>query len=76
MHTKWFKNCKTEEEREKRKQELLSYRNAFEELSILLKEQFEEAAPDYDNPSWSHAQADVNGANRKLKQILNLLEIK
>ena len=58
-----------------RKKELLSYRNAFEEAKKILEEEFEESVPDYDNPSWSHKQADVNGANRMLQKVIDLLTI-
>lgn len=29
---------------------------------------------DYDSPSWSHKQADLNGYNRALREILELLD--
>ena len=54
----------------------MSYRNAFDALRQMIESDFEEAPPDYNNPSWSHKQADVNGANRKLKQVLKLMDIK
>ena len=74
MHTAWVKTLKGKD-KEDRKKEVLSYRNAFDDLKKLLEEHFEESVPDYDNPSWSHKQADVNGANRKLQQIINLITI-
>jgi hypothetical protein len=74
MDTRWTKGL-TGKDKEKRVKELQSYRIAFKELSDLLQEDFEEKAPDYDTPSWSHKQADVNGANRKLRQILKLLNV-
>jgi len=76
MDTRWFKGCKTKAERDERKKKLMSYRNAFDALREMIEGDFEEAPPDYNNPSWSHKQADVNGANRKLKQILKIMEIK
>jgi hypothetical protein len=75
MDHRWFKGVPSDQ-KEARRKELLSYRNAFDELSQLLEEEFEESVPDYDCPSWSHKQADVNGANRKLKQILKLIKTK
>lgn len=75
MQAIWLKGLKGEE-REKRIKEILSYRNAFDALKELLEDQYEESVPDYDCPSWSHKQADVNGANRKLRQIISLLDIK
>lgn len=32
-------------------------------------------ATDYDNPSWSHRQADLNGYNRALNEILELIDL-
>ena len=75
MNARWLKGL-TGEAKEKRKKEILSYRNAFEELTKLLEEDYEESAPDYDCPSWSHKQADINGANRKLRQITELIKVK
>lgn len=74
MKAIWLKGLKGEA-REKRKNEIKSYRNAFNALKEILENDFEETTPDYDCPSWSHKQADVNGANRKLQTIINLLTI-
>ena len=75
MNTRWLKGF-TAAQKTKRKKEILGYRNAFDELRKLLEEDFEDHVPDYDTPSWSHKQADVNGANRKLRQIIDLITIK
>lgn len=73
MQTIWLKGCK---DKEARKKEILSYRNAYDTLREVLEKEYEESAPDYDCPSWSHKQADVNGANRKLREIINLITVK
>lgn len=75
MNTRWLKGVPSSK-KEARKKEILSYRNAFDELRKLLEEDLEDYVPDYDIPSWSHKQADVNGANRKLRQIIELITIK
>lgn len=75
MDHRWVKGL-SGDRKEARKKEILGYRQAYEELAKLLEEDFEECVPDYDTPSWSHKQADVNGANRKLKQVLQLIQIK
>lgn len=74
MDSRWFKGL-TDEEKKARKKELLSYRNAFNELKALLEDQFEEGSPSYEHSAWAYEQADRNGANRKLRSILKLLEI-
>lgn len=73
MQTIWTKGFK---DKEARKKEILSYRNAFDALKEVLEKEYEESVPDYDCPSWSHKQADINGANRKLRQIINLITVK
>lgn len=76
MNTKWLKGFKGEA-LEKRKKELASYKNAFQALEKLLREDFFEegkSIADYDSPSWSHKQADMNGANRKLRSVLSLIK--
>lgn len=75
MNSIWTKGLHGEA-KDKRKSEVLSYRKAFEDLKAILEEHYEDGVPDYDNPSWAYAQADRNGANRKLKQIINLITIK
>jgi hypothetical protein len=75
MDSRWFRGVPPDE-KEKRKKELLAHRSAFELLAEVLEREFEEGAPNYDCPSWSHKQADRNGANRKLQSILSLINIK
>jgi len=74
MHSVFVKGLKGEA-KEKRVQEIRSYKNAFNALKEILENDFEESVPDYTSPSWAYKQADVNGANRKLQQILKLLTI-
>ncbi len=74
MDTRWFKQQK---DKEARKKELLSYRNAFQELSALLEKEFiQEDGPDYKSNSWAYEQADQNGHNRAIKKVLKLINIK
>jgi len=73
MQTIWLKGYK---DKEARKKEILSYRNAYDTLREVLEKEYEESVPDYDCPSWSHKQADVNGANRKLREIISLISVK
>ncbi len=74
MNSRWLKGL-SGEEKEARRKEIVSYKNAFQALTELLEEDFEERKVDYDCPSWSHKQADQNGANRKLQSILNLIKL-
>jgi len=74
MNTLWVKGLKGEA-KEKRKEEIKSYRTAFEELAKLLEEE-SMTKIDYDCPSWSHKQADQNGYNRAIRSIKKLIDIK
>jgi len=51
-----------------------AHRSAFDDLTELLEGMFEKDEVDYTIPSWSHAQADRNGANRKLQSIIDLIK--
>ena len=77
MDSRWFKGKTKGEAKEARKKDVQSFRRAFGELTELLKEEFEDTpTPDYNNPSWAYKQADINGANRMLRQIMKLIDIK
>ena len=75
MDSRWTKGL-SGKEKEQRIKTIKSFAPAFEELSELLKTLKEETVNDYDCPSWSHKQADANGANRKLRDVQALLNIK
>lgn len=77
MKTVWFKDSKTEEDREAVR---LSVKNslALQTLKSILDDELrqleaKEIAPDYTSPVWSHQQADRNGDKRRLKQTIELL---
>lgn len=76
MHSIWFKSLKSKEDKDKRRQEIISHSTFIEELQEIIqaeikKEKFE----DYDSPSWSFKQADLNGYNRALTKVLSILNI-
>lgn len=75
MDERWFKGISSSK-RAERKKEILGYRNAFEAILELLESSDEIAKVDYDDSNWSHKQADVNGANRKLNEIRKILTIR
>jgi hypothetical protein len=74
MDSRWFKGVK---DREARKQELLNYRNAFEELRQILETDFKkkEAVRDYGSPGWANQQIAVNEYNRVLEDVLQLINL-
>ena len=73
MQVIWTKGLKGEDKK-KRTEEIKSYKNAFDALQEILEE--EKSTPDYDCPSWSHKQADQNGYNRAIREVIKLITIK
>lgn len=75
MQSIWFKGI-PKEKREKREEEIKSYRNAFDALKEILESKRERSIKsDYDSPSWAFKQADQNGANRMLDEVLKIITI-
>ena len=74
MHTAWFKGL-TKDQKEKRKQFLLANQEVLDMLAEVLENDFQEYEPDYKNPSWAYEQADVNGHNRAVRRVLNLITL-
>lgn len=76
MDSRWLKGI-PEEDKEARRKEFLSYRTAFEALRELLVELEETPeSPDYNSAGWAYHAADIAGANRKLRQVLKLIDHK
>jgi len=77
MRAIWFKGCKTAEQKERRRQELLSYRNAFDDLAKILEQGYKpkDSVRDYSSPNWMAEQIAVNEYNAVLKDILDLIKI-
>jgi|TARA_R100000084_G_scaffold108987_1_gene73408 hypothetical protein len=74
MQTIWLSGLKGEA-KEKRKEEIKSYLNAFEALAEVLEKK-DKSSPDYDSPSWAFHQAHNNGYNQAIEDVLKLINIK
>lgn len=74
MHTSWFKGL-SKDQKEKRKQFLLANQEVLDMLAEVLENDFQEYEPDYQSPSWAYEQADVNGHNRAVRRVLNLISL-
>ncbi len=74
MKSVWFDGHK---DKESRKQEVMGYRNAFDDLKeILIKHyQKKEACRDYETPNWELRQVAVNEYNQVLKDVLDIITI-
>jgi hypothetical protein len=75
MQAVWIRGVK-DSERERRKQEVLSYRNAFDDLREILEQHYvrKEAVRDY-SPGWEYKQIAVNEYNAVLDDLLNLIDL-
>ncbi len=60
------------------KKQINSSRDVLERLSQILKDKQTEVvlSTDYDNPSWAYKQADRNGYDRALTEVINLITMK
>ena len=77
MKAAWYKKCKTQEDKDKVKQTLMSNRDSLLHLEEILESMLEDrpTMADYDSPSWSHKMADRIGYNRALTQVLDLINL-
>ena len=75
MQAVWLKGVKGED-RERRKAEVLSYRNAFDDLREILERNYlkKEAVRDY-SPGWEYKQIAHNEYNAALDDLLNLIDL-
>ena len=75
MQAVWLRGVK-DSERNQRKQEVLSYRNAFDDLREILEQHYvrKEAVRDY-SPACEYKQIAVNEYNAVLDDLLNLIDL-
>jgi len=75
MQAVWLRGVK-DSDRNQRKQEVLSYRNAFDDLREILEQHYvrKEAVRDY-SPGWEYKQIAVNEYNAVLDDLLNLIDL-
>lgn len=73
MQAVWFRNAKTKEDKEKVKQDIALAYNAFKHLTNLLNSKKKKYPSDYNEANWAYHQADVNGYNRAIEEILTLI---
>lgn len=78
MQTVWVRDCKSEDERIKFTELFESSSLILDKLSKILYNRINSGESvktiDYDSPSWSHKQADLNGYLRAHKEIIDLLK--
>ena len=64
-------------QKEKRKAEVLNYRNAFDSLKEILERDFKkkQSVRDYDVPNWELRQIATNEYNQALDDLLKLITL-
>jgi len=77
MKTAWYRDCQTQEQKDARKQSILSSSEGFLQLEYILESMLEDrpTSVDYNSPNWSHKMADRVGYNRALTQVLDLINL-
>ena len=76
MKTIWFMDL-PKDEQDGFKREIKSAKNVLDKLEQIVNSKIKEIviANDYDSPSWAYKQADRNGYNRALTEIINILHL-
>jgi hypothetical protein len=59
------------------KREVKSAKNVLDKLEQIVQNRIKQIVitDDYDSPSWAYKQADRNGYNRALTEIINILHL-
>jgi hypothetical protein len=74
MKAIWFDGYK---DKQARLQEIMGYRNAFDDLKEILNKHYKkkDACRDYEVPNWELRQVSVNEYNQVLNDILELITL-
>lgn len=77
LKTTWTQSIRDPEEKVKFEQHVLSSQKVLDKLREIVYNKVLDGEKvkvvDYDNPSWSHRQADLNGYVRGLREVIELL---
>ena len=76
MQVTWLR-CLKGPDRDRRKVEVMGYRNAFDDLKQIIEQHYlkRDAVRDY-SPGWEYKQVAVNEYNAVIDDILNLIDLK
>lgn len=78
MQTKWFSHLPKSEQEEFKKY-ILSSQKVLDRLKEIcyntINDGVKTSFEDYDSPSWSHKQADLNGYLRAHRELIELLTL-
>jgi len=73
MRASWF-NHVTEEAKAEFRSKVLSNKEAWALLVPVLEKRIQAFNPNYDEHSWAYRQADQNGYNKALREVIDLLK--
>lgn len=76
MQTVWLRGV-TPENKDRRRSEVLSYKNAFDDLKEILEREYKkkDSVRDYEVPNWEQRQIAANEYNAVLDDILKLINL-
>lgn len=76
MKVEWFGSVTAPAEKAKIKSMVLANRDSLEQLTKVLEKKLVEVVKpdDYDNAGWAYWQADRNGYNRAILQVIDLIK--
>lgn len=76
MQTVWLRGV-TPENKDRRRSEVLSYKNAFDDLKEILERDYKkkDSVRDYEVPNWEQRQIAANEYNAVLDDILKLINL-
>lgn len=79
LSSKWYEECKTKEDKEKKEKFVRAAKPVFDELTQHIEDMIarkeRSRVVDYENPSWAYLQADNLGAIRAYKEVIALITI-
>jgi hypothetical protein len=77
--TKWYSHIKDKEEVEEFQQRITLAKPVLERLNTIIEGKLATANANstnqYDQASWAYKQADLNGYNRAMRDIINYIEV-
>jgi len=80
MKAAWYKDLGSSpsaDQKRERNRELESHKSTLDRIYNILKDRLDYTIPssDYEDTAWAYKQADRNGYNRAIKEVLDLVNI-
>lgn len=75
MHQKWYRGHRSPAQKAERKNQILNYRNAFDDLRQILLTMEQKPNANYNEGDWALKMAHINGANKMLEEVLSIIDM-